>query len=157
MKKIGYGLLLLLLLSLVLCFAGCQKQSENISGSLSDIMKEVYKNIPEDELPELINEKVNKDNQEYYLGSSDITYKEALASEPLMSSVAHSVVLVRANSVKDVENIKKEIKEKIDPRKWICVGVDEKNVFVESKGDLVILIMDNKYAATIRDNFLNLK
>lgn len=154
MKKIGYGLLLL---SLVLCFAGCQKQSENISGSLSDIMKEVYKNIPEDELPELINEKVNKDNQEYYLGSSDITYKEALASEPLMSSVAHSVVLVRANSVKDVDNIKKEIKEKIDPRKWICVGVDEKNVFVESKGDLVILIMDNKYAATIRDNFLNLK
>ena len=154
MKKIGYGLLIL---SLVLCFAGCQKQSENISGSLSDIMKEVYKNIPEDELPELINEKVNKDNQEYYLGSSDITYKEALASEPLMSSVAHSVVLVRANSVKDVENIKKEIKEKIDPRKWVCVGVDEKNVFVESKGDLVILIMDNKYAATIRDNFLNLK
>lgn len=154
MKKIGYGLLIL---SLVLCFAGCQKQSENISGSLSDIMKEVYKNIPEDELPELINEKVNKDNQEYYLGSSDITYKEALASEPLMSSVAHSVVLVRANSVKDVDNIKKEIKEKIDPRKWVCVGVDEKNVFVESKGDLVILIMDNKYAATIRDNFLNLK
>lgn len=154
MKKIGYGLLIL---SLVLCFAGCQKQSENISGSLSDIMKEVYKNIPEDELPELINEKVNKDNQEYYLGSSDITYKEALASEPLMSSVAHSVVLVRANSVKDVDNIKKEIKEKIDPRKWVCVGVDEKNVLVESKEDLVILIMDNKYAATIRDNFLNLK
>ncbi len=154
MKKIGYGLLIL---SLVLCFAGCQKQSENISGSLSDIMKEVYKNIPEDELPELINEKVNKDNQEYYLGSSDISYKEALASEPLMSSVAHSVVLVRANSVKDVDNIKKEIKEKIDPRKWVCVGVDEKNVLVESKGDLVILIMDNKYATTIRDNFLNLK
>ena len=154
MKKIGYGLLIL---SLVLCFAGCQKQSENISGSLSDIMKEVYKNIPEDELPELLNGEVNKDNQGYYLGSSDITYKEALASEPLMSSVAHSVVLVRANSVKDVDNIKKEIKEKIDPRKWICVGVDEKNVLVESKGDLVILIMDNKYAATIRDNFLNLK
>lgn len=154
MKKIGYGLLVL---SLVLCFAGCQKQNENISSSLSDIMKEVYKNIPEDELPELINEKVNKDNQEYYLGSSDITYKEALASEPLMSSVAHSVVLVRANSIKDVDNIKKEIKEKIDPRKWVCVGVDEKNVFVESKGDLVILIMDNEYASTIRDNFLNLK
>ena len=154
MKKIGYGLLIL---SLVLCFAGCQKQSENISGSLSDIMKEVYKNIPEDELPELVNAEVNKDNQEYYLGSSDITYKEALASEPLMSSVAHSVVLVRANSIKDVDNIKKEIKEKINPRKWVCVGVDEKNVFVESKGDLVILIMDNEYATTIRDNFLNLK
>lgn len=154
MKKIGYGLLVL---SLVLCFVGCQKQNENISGSLSDIMKEVYKNIPEDELPELVNAEVNKDNQEYYLGSSDITYKEALASEPLMSSVAHSVVLVRANSIKDVDNIKKEIKEKINPRKWVCVGVDEKNVFVESKGDLVILIMDNEYATTIRDNFLNLK
>lgn len=154
MKKIGYGLLVL---SLVLCFAGCQKQSENISGSLSDIMKEVYKNIPEDELPELVNGEVNKDNQEYYLGSSDITYKEALASEPLMSSIAHSVVLVRANNIKDVDNIKKEIKEKVNPRKWVCVEVDKKNVFVESKGDLIILIMDNEYATTIRDNFLNLK
>jgi len=53
--------------------------------------------------------------------------------------------------------MKKAIKEKIDPRKWVCVGVDEKNVLVASKGDLVILVMDNTYSSKIRDNFLNLE
>jgi len=74
-----------------------------------------------------------------------------------MSSVAHSVVLVRLNGANDADKMKKAIKEKIDPRKWVCVGVDEKNVLVASKGDLVILVMDNTYSSKIRDNFLNLE
>ncbi len=154
MKKIRFIIVILCLFTLTL---GCQKKSNNIDDSLASIMEKVYANIPSDDLPALENIKVTKDNQEYYLGSSDFSYKEALASEPLMSSIAHSVVLVRVNSINDVEKIKKEIKEKIDPRKWVCVGVEDNNVIVESKGNLIILIMDNEYATVIRDNFLNLK
>ena len=154
MKKIRFIIVILCLFTLTL---GCQKKSNNIDDSLASIMENVYANIPSDDLPALENIKVTKDNQEYYLGSSDFSYKEALASEPLMSSIAHSVVLVRVNSINDVEKIKKEIKEKIDPRKWVCVGVEDNNVIVESKGNLIILIMDNEYATVIRDNFLNLK
>lgn len=154
MKKIKFIIVILCLFTLTL---GCQKKSNNIDGSLASIMEKVYANIPSDNLPALENIKVTKDNQEYYLGSNDFSYKEALASEPLMSSIAHSVVLVRVNSINDVEKIKKEIKEKIDPRKWVCVGVEDNNVIVESKGNLIILIMDNEYATVIRDNFLNLK
>lgn len=154
MKKIKFIIVILCLFTLTL---GCQKKSNNIDDSLASIMEKVYANIPSDDLPALENIKVTKDNQEYYLGSSDFSYKEALASEPLMSSIAHSVVLVRVNSINDVEKIKKEIKEKIDPRKWVCVGVEDNNVIVESKGNLIILIMDNEYATVIRDNFLNLK
>lgn len=154
MKKIRFIIVILCLFTLTL---GCQKNSNNIDDSLASIMEKVYANIPSDDLPALENIKVTKDNQEYYLGSSDFSYKEALASEPLMSSVAHSVVLVRVNSINDVEKIKKEIREKIDPRKWVCVGVEDNNVIVESKGNLIILIMDNEYATVIRDNFLNLK
>ena len=52
--------------------------------------------------------------------------------------------------------MEKEIKEKVDPNKWICVGVEDKNVIVVSKGNLILLVMDDEYATQIRDNFLNL-
>ena len=37
--------------------------------------------------------------------------------------------------------VKTKIKETINPRKWICVGVEEEDVIVKNKGDLIILIM----------------
>ena len=84
------------------------------------------------------------------------SFKEGLASEPIMSSVAHSVVLIRLNSASDAEKAKKEIKEKVDPNKWVCVSVDEENVYVESIGDLVILAMDNQNGEKLKGSFLNL-
>ena len=55
------------------------------------------------------------------------------------------------------EEDKKEILEEVNPRKWICVGVEEDKVIVDSIGDLVILIMDNNYPETLHENFKNLK
>ncbi|UKI28961.1 MAG: hypothetical protein L6V78_00885 [Clostridium sp.] len=84
-------------------------------------------------------------------------YKEALASERAMSSIAHSVVLVRLEDAKDADKAMKEIKEKVDPRKWVCVGVADENVLVVNRGDIVMLVMDDELAQTIKDNFLNLE
>lgn len=152
MKKI-FKLTIVLIATLLV--VGCAKE-ENVDGELTDIMKKLYVGIDEDNIPELEETKVTKENQSYYLGDVTFEYKEALASEPIMSSVAHSVVLVRLNSSKDAEKAKKEIKEKVDPVKWVCVSVEEKNVLVESKGDLVLLVMDNEIASQVRDNFLKL-
>ena len=57
----------------------------------------------------------------------------------------------------DTFNFVKEIKEKVDPRKWVCVGVAEENVLVVNRGDIVMLVMDDELAQTIKDNFLNLE
>ena len=137
-------------------FVGCGKNQSNIQEPLSDVMKKLYENISEDEMPLLETVEVTKENQEYYLGNVSFNYQEALASEPVMSSIAHSVVLIRLKDTKNIESIKKEIKEKVDPNKWICVGVEDKNVIVVSKGNLILLVMDDEYATQIRDNFLNL-
>ena len=153
MKKIFK---LTLLTFIVFIRVGCTKKETKLDGKLTDIMKELYKGINEEDVLELEQTKVTKKNQSYYLGDVTFEYKEALASEPLMSSVAHSVVLVRLKSSNDAEKAKKEIKEKVDPAKWICVSVEDKNVLVESKGDLVLLVMDNEVASKIKDNFLNL-
>ena len=153
MKKIGYVFMITMICFL---FIGCGKNQSNIQKPLSDVMKKLYENISEDEMPLLETVEVTKENQVYYLGNVSFNYQEALASEPVMSSIAHSVVLIRLKDTKNIESIKKEIKEKVDPNKWICVGVEDKNVIVVSKGNLILLVMDDEYATQIRDNFLNL-
>ena len=153
MKKIGYVFMITMICFL---FIGCGKNQSNIQEPLSDVMKKLYENISEDEMPLLETVEVTKENQEYYLGNVSFNYQEAIASEPVMSSIAHSVVLIRLKDTKNIESIKKEIKEKVDPNKWICVGVEDKNVIVVSKGNLILLVMDDEYATQIRDNFLNL-
>ena len=129
---------------------------ENVEGSLETIMTKLYEGIPDDQKPYLANTVVTADNTEYYLGTTDIEFKEPLASEPLMSSIAHSVVLVRLNSQEDANSVKEKIETNINPAKWICVEVDRQNVKVASKGDLVVLIMDNELADKILENFNNL-
>ena len=105
-------------------------------------MKKVYADIPEDERPMMLgNIEVTDENIEGFLGSDKIAYTEALASEPGISSIAHSVVLLRVEDGADVEEIKTTIKEKVNPRKWLCVGVEREDLIVKNKGNLVILIM----------------
>jgi len=154
MKKIN---LFIVMLGVLLILPACS--SKSVEGSLSDIMTEVYADIPEEERPMmLMNTEVNEENIEYYLGTSDIEYEEALASESGVGSIAHSVVLVRTKENADIESIKTKIKENIDPRKWICVGVEEDDIIVKNKGNLVILILveDSKTRGKIEKSFDNL-
>lgn len=152
MKKV---LSLLLVFIGILFLAGCGKTEKNVEGSLSDLMTKVYdgSGVSHEDMETV---ELNSENTPFYLGDVSFSFKEALASEPIMSSVAHSVVLIRLNSASDAEKAKKEIKEKVDPNKWVCVSVDEENVYVESVGDLVILAMDNQNGEKLKDSFLNL-
>ena len=114
---------------------------KNVEGTTEELMTKMYADFKEDELPMLGQTEVNEENIEYYLGDASIEFESALASEPMMGSIAHSVVLVRTKDGADIEGIKATIKEKVDPRKWICVGVEKEDVIVENRGNLIVLIM----------------
>lgn len=132
--------------------------SENIEGKLEDLMTSIYSSIPEDERPMLMNTTIDEENIESFLGTSDIEYEEAVASEPMMGSIAHSVVLLRTKDNADVEAIKTKIKENVNPRKWVCVWVEEEDVIVKNRGNLIILIMveDEATRTKIEEGFNNL-
>ena len=149
------SLFMVLCLSLV-GLTGCG--SKNIEGSLDDIMTKLYQDIPEDERPMLANTKINEENIEYYLGTKDIKYAEALASEPMMGSIAHSVVLVRVEDNVNIEAVKTAIKENVNPRKWVCVGAEKEDLIVKNKGNLIILIMveDEATRNKLEEGFNNL-
>lgn len=147
------------LLSVTLLLSGCGKKNENLDMDLDKVIDKVYEGISSDEMPMVNTTEVTKDNVTYYLGTDKIDYKEAYASEPLMSSIAYSVVVVRLNDGADVNEAKQLIKDNVDPRKWFCV--DAEIVTVDNIGDTIMLIMmdelNEDLATKIRDNFLNLK
>ena len=132
-------------LFLVICLSafvltGCGEK--NVEGELDELMTKVYSQLPEDKTPMgLTNIEVTAENVEGFLGTADIEYKEALASESQVNSIAHSVVLVRVEDESKVEEVMSQIKDNVNPRKWICVGVEEDQVIVKNKGNLIILIM----------------
>jgi len=154
MKKILY-----ILLAVVLCMSctACASSgnAREVEGTLSEIMVKLYEGIPQDQMPMLMEMEINDENIEYYLGTAEISYEEALASEAAINAVAHSVCLIRIPADADGEAIEQAIRDHVDPRKWICVGVEEENVIVDRLGDLVVLIMTAN-APQIHENFLAL-
>ncbi len=81
---------------------------------------------------------------------------EAIVCEPMMSSKAHSVAVIRLADGTDIEMAKKEIKENVNPAKWICVSVNPKNVRVENIGNLILLAMDDTCVDELTANFRSL-
>lgn len=108
------------------------------------------------ETSRLMETDITDENIQYYLGTDSVKIVEGLAAEPMMLAMAHSVCLLRLPEGADVEAAKKAIRENVDPRKWICVGVDEGNVFVESIDNLVLLAMDNEYGNALANAFRSL-
>lgn len=146
MKKIKIFSLITILLGGLFLLSGCT--SNNLEGSLEDILNDlntyVYEDVAEDEKPMLGTINVLKDapdNVEYYIGTTDIEYEEIIASEPMMSSIAYSVVLVRMKDGADIEAAKQEILDNVNPAKWLCVEVPKEDVIVKNRGNVIILIM----------------
>ena len=114
-------------------------------------MNVVYKGL-ESDVPSTRREALSNENIEYYLGTK-IDYVEGLASEPDMSSIAHSVVLVKVKDASKMEEIKKQIQENLNPNKWVCVGAEE--IKMASSGDILLVVMDDEAGDKMISNFKN--
>ena len=134
-----------------------------LDGSLESILDKIYetadlsegfRDFTETGLQTTV---ITEERRAYYLGSEDIEFKEALASEPVMMPSAYELTLVRVNEGADIEKIKEEIRENVNPQKWICVGVDPENVIVASIANVIIIIMSDTEGKALQEAFLALE
>ena len=134
--------------------------ANNVEGSLPEILQRIYDNYEGPELPGTFEEELTHEGTEfnpsveYFIGSEEIPFKDGLVSESAFGG-GYSVVLLRMEENADIKAAKEEIAEKVDPWKWICMGVEAEDVIVDSKGDLVILIMSEN-SKELHDAFLKL-
>lgn len=88
--------------------------------------------------------------------AKDIT--DAAAYEPMTGAQAFSLVMVRVAEGADAKEVARQMKENIDPRKWICAMADQ--VMAAGYGDVVMFIMVDtglgKTAQSYVDAFANL-
>ena len=82
---------------------------------------------------------LTEENFEY---SAFVPYKStylAVESLPMMGSMPHSVVIVKAESEAEAAQLAKDMEANANPRKWICVNA--RSVKSASKGQYAILVM----------------
>ena len=152
MKKI---IALLMMLVMVLSFAACgagAADSKTVSGTLPEIIDKIYaaadldaetRDFVDSDIYGPVTMEMDAESMIYYFGVDIPDAEEAVFSEPMMNANPFSVCLVRVKDGTDVEALKKDIKANADPRKWVCVGVEDSDVRVESIGNVVLLVMAN--------------
>lgn len=119
--------------------------------SLEDIMATIYKDV---KTPMVMNTEITADNFSYFLNMDAIPGVEGLASDAMIGSIAHSVVLLRVPETEDIKSIAKDVEKNANPRKWICVQAEQ--VTVTYKDDVILLVMSNKEVAdAVVANFKN--
>lgn len=111
---------------------------------VSAFIDEVYQGVGEDLLPyEVTTTELDlndKDMIAYHTGLEDLSGIEGIyLSESMMTSTAYSAVYIRTNDEADAEAVRKQLMDKINPAKWICVTA-EKQIAV-TVGKDVFLVM----------------
>ncbi len=160
MKKL-FAFILTGLFALTLTACGAPENrvlEEDLETILEDIY--AYDGLSEDAesfVSGLTVEEVSADDADFHLGKDGLAFDRAIASVPSLGTAPFELTLVRTERGQDVEGLKDDIRDNIDPWKWVSFGVEDENVVVDNIGDVVVIIMSDDYAHELHDAFLNLE
>lgn len=168
-KKVTIGVIIALLVIAIILgiiFMNNSKKNEtktNLgqiekSEDLTNLITEIYKG-KEENLPRLNTQIVDVNDADAIKSATGLDNGNDLQfvaiSEPMISSQAYSLVLAKVKDNVNASNIAKEMSEKIDTRKWICVSAEK--LYATSSGDIVCLVMSNEeWAKPVYDEFKKL-
>ena len=145
------GLILLAVISFVifiLVSGRGNKGSVETPKDINDIIKTINKNN-KNVLPELETMKVdikNIDEVTSYTGlKTNDGIESIVVSEPLITSQAYSVAIVKVKDNADVEKIKQDMLDNIDMRRWICVSAEQ--LYITNSGNVIFSVMADKDVA----------
>ena len=164
MKKI---VSIVLALSLVLSLAACggKKAEEtqpalSVSGTMEELLNKTIEQRPVEFMGGVIPVDLTDTSEDglwalkSYTGLDSVEkITEAAAFEPMMGSMAFSMVLVRLAEGADAKTVAESMKAGIDTRKWICVEADD--LLVTGYGDVVMLIMVSSESGLTAQSFVD--
>ena len=159
---------IVLALSLVLSLAACggKKNQETeaaaltVEGTMEELLNKTVEQRPVEFMGGVIPVDLTDSSEDglwalkSYTGLDDASkITEAAAFEPMMGSMAFSMVLVRTTEGADSKAVAEAMKSGIDTRKWICVEADD--LKVAGFGDVVMLIMVSSDSGMTAQSFVD--
>ena len=156
-----------LALAMVLSMAACGKKTEEteapalkVEGTMEELLNKTIEQRPVEFMGGVIPVDLTDSSEDglwalkSYTGLDDASgISEAAAYEPMMGSLAFSMVLVRVAEGADSKTVAESMKSGIDTRKWICVEADD--LKVAGFGDVVMLIMVNSDSGMTAQSFVD--
>lgn len=143
MKKILVIALSFALLFSVACKAGGQTgPSEEEIGDLKEALTDIVEKAGMKDLLEGgMLEPVEKDEAGFLIGAESIegSFEEAYSLQPMINVHAFAMGLFRVAEGQDPVAFGRELKDKADLRKWICVEAE--TMTVATKGRAVLIVM----------------
>ena len=144
MKKcIAFILVMIMVLSMAACG---RKKAAPIAGTMEENINKIMQENPAQFMGGLMPLDLKDTSEEglwalkSYTGlDSAETLTDAAVYEPMTGSQAFSLVLVRVADAANAKTVAQQMKDNINPRKWICVGADQ--VMAAGYGDTVLFIM----------------
>ena len=156
MKKF---LSLILCAMMVLTLVACGSKDGGNAGSkegdtmdLTAMVDKLYEGINADNMPMVMTQEVPADAFEGVFFIPAVEGATGVMSEPMMSSIAHSVCLLRVAEGTDVEATRAAIEANMNPRKWLCVEAEKSGVIANGNTILLVMCAEANYQ-TIVDNF----
>ena len=139
-KLIALALVLVMALSLAAC-GGKTGDKTPLAGTMEENVLKVMEIAPVEFMGGIIPvDLADADATWYFTGLSDAAkITDVAVYEPMMGSQAFSLVMVRTAEGVDAKAVAQEMKDNIDPLKWVCVGADE--IMAAGYGDTVMFIM----------------
>ena len=141
MKKL---IAMILVLAMAVTMVACGKKAADktpLTGTMEENALKVMEIAPVEFMGATIPvDLADVDALYYFTGLRDASkITDAAVYESMLGAQAFSLVMVRTAEGADTKAIAQEMKDNIDPRKWICVGADE--VMAAGYGNTVLFIM----------------
>ena len=165
MKKVlSVVLALALVLSMTACGGKKTQETEaaamKVEGSMEELLNKTIEQRPVEFMGGVIPVDLTDSSEDGLWALKNYTgldsaekISEAAAYEPMMGSLAFSMVMVRLAEGADAKAVAESMKSGIDPRKWICVEADD--LKVAGFGDVVMLIMVNSDSGMTAQSFVD--
>ena len=167
MKKRSILALVLIVIMALSLFAGCgagkteaTEAAVSVEGTMEELLNKIVEQNPVEFMGGVMPVDVADTSEDglwavkYYTGLDNAEkITEAAAFEPMMGSIAFSMVMVRLAEGADAKAVAESMKAGIDTRKWICVEADD--LMVAGYGNVVMLIMVNSENGMTAQSFVD--
>lgn len=123
---------------------------------MSKMLDTIYSDL-KDQLPNsLTTEEIDVSETEQVSALTGLISTEnvekLIVSEPMMSSQAYSVVVLKAKNGADIEEMKQEMLDNLNMNKWICVSAEK--LYITNYDNIIFAVMaDEDWAKPVYEGF----